>query len=171
MNIRNVTLSVLAGSAIAGAAIAQSETTEAEPTGKGSLEAGILTCELTGGTNFVVISEAEYSCVFDVAGTNYSEVYNAEIGKLGIDLSIENAEVLKWAVVSATGRFDEGFISGEYAGVSADAALGLGASARMLVGGIGDSITLQPVSVGGREGIGIAAGIEQMSLEFVGEAA
>ncbi len=132
------------------------------------IKAGMLTCELTGGKNFVVISEAEYACTFDVAGSDETERYTAEIDKLGIDLSVEKAETIKWAVIAATGTFDPGLISGDYVGVSADAAFGLGAGARVQVGGVDDSITLQPVSVSGRKGMGIAVGVEHMKLDYQG---
>ncbi|WP_233416869.1 DUF992 domain-containing protein [Halovulum marinum] len=140
-----------------------------QSTGGGSLEAGMLTCNLTSSTNLVVISDANYECVFDTSDDSKpDEIYTMNIAKLGVDLSIEKAETLKWAVLSATGRFDQGLITGEYVGASADAAFGLGAGARVQIGGLDDSITLQPVSVSGREGLGIAAGVEQMSLEFKG---
>ena len=150
-------------SLLAGAALAEQQTET------GSIEAGILTCKLTGGTNLVLISEANYDCMLEVAGDRFpDERYSASIGKLGVDLSIEQAETLVWAVVAATGRSDPGLISGEYIGVSADAALGLGVGAHVLVGGFDDSITLQPLSIAGREGLGIAAGVEKLSMEFEG---
>ncbi|MEM7614588.1 MAG: DUF992 domain-containing protein [Pseudomonadota bacterium] len=137
-----------------------------------STEAGILTCELDDATNFVVISQSTYTCIFNNASDEMpDEIYTAEFGKLGIDLTVTEAETLKWAVVSATGRFDEGLISGEYIGASADAALGGGAGVRVLVGGLDDSFTLQPLSVSGSKGIGVAAGLESMSLEYVGPSA
>lgn len=155
----------IAAALTAPAALAQ------DNTGGGSVEAGMLTCELTESANFVVISDAKYTCIFDTARDERpDEIYTAQITKLGVDLSLEKAETLKWAVLSATGRFDKGLITGEYVGASADAALGLGAGARVQVGGLDDSITLQPLSVSGREGLGVAAGIEQMSLEFQGTA-
>ena len=151
----------------AGFAATDAETPKAT-TPEAGIKAGMLTCELTGGKNFVVISEAQYTCVFDVAGSDETERYTAEIDKLGIDLSVEKAETLKWVVISATGTFDPGLINGDYVGVSADAAFGLGAGARVQVGGVDDSITLQPLSVSGRKGMGIAVGVEHMKLTYEG---
>ena len=159
---------IFAGALVAAIGVSGAVAQNQDPDG-GGLEAGVLTCELTDKTNFVVISDATYDCVFDTARDDLpAERYTAKINKLGVDLSIEQAETLKWAVLSATGTFDEGLITGNYVGASADAALGLGAGARVQVGGLDDSITLQPVSVSGRQGLGIAAGVEQMSLDFVG---
>jgi uncharacterized protein DUF992 len=172
MAYRNIFAAAAAAALMAASAQAENNDTVSATNPDGaSVEAGIMTCELTGGTNFVVISEAKYTCVFDVAGDEFAdEIYTAEIGKLGIDLSIEQAETIKWAVLAGTARFDPGLIAGEYIGASADAALGLGAGARVQVGGVDDSFMLQPLSVSGREGLGIAIGIEQMTLEYQGTA-
>jgi len=154
--------------AIGTAGFAAEGDTPKATTPEAGIKAGMLTCELTGGKNFVVISEASYNCNFKVANSDEVEQYTAEIDKLGIDLSVEKAETLKWVVIAATGTFDPGLINGDYIGVSADAAFGLGAGARVQVGGVDDSITLQPVSVSGREGMGIAVGVEHMKLDYQG---
>ena len=127
MTMRKSAAIALALTVAAGGAIAQQEKTVTE-TPAGTIEAGMLTCEMTSSTNLIVISDASYECVFDVAGEEFAdEVYTATIQKLGVDLSIEEAETLKWAVVAATARYDPGLITGEYVGASADAAFGLGA--------------------------------------------
>jgi hypothetical protein len=58
----------------------------------------------------------------------------------------------------------EGALAGNYAGVSADAAVGLGVGANALVGGSKNSIVLQPLSVEGQTGINIAVGVAELSL-------
>ena len=167
MKTRIIAAALAAAIGTTGFAAAAGETPKAT-TPEAGIKAGMLTCELTGGKNFVVISEAKYDCTFNVANSDEVEHYTAKIDKLGIDLSIEKAETLKWAVLAATGTFDPGLINGDYVGVSADAAFGLGAGARVQVGGVDDSITLQPVSVSGREGMGIAVGVEHMKLDYQG---
>jgi hypothetical protein len=57
-----------------------------------------------------------------------------------------------------------GALSGSYGGVTASAAVGVGAGANALVGGLDRSVTLQPLSVEGKTGLEVAAGIGGMTL-------
>jgi hypothetical protein len=50
--------------------------------------------------------------------------------------------------------------------VTASAAIGIGAGANALVGGSGNSIALQPVSVEVTTGLNVAAGIAEMTVSF-----
>jgi len=52
------------------------------------------------------------------------------------------------------------------AGVQASASVGVGAGANVLVGGFDKSITLQPLSVEGQEGVNLAAGIGGLTLKY-----
>lgn len=128
-----------------------------------SVEIGQLTCRQTDRTNLVIFSEASYDCVFDpVSGEN--ESYEGSVSKLGVDLSTSKVETMVWYVFAPSTGLEPGALAGDYIGASADAALGAGAGARVLVGGFDRSFTLQPAAVSGTEGIGIAAGIEQFDL-------
>ncbi len=51
-----------------------------------------------------------------------------------------------------------------YVGVNADASLGLGAGAKVLVGGSHRSIALQPLSVSGQVGVNLALGVAGLTL-------
>lgn len=127
------------------------------------IEIGQLTCRQTDRTNLVIFSEANFACVFDpVSGAN--EAYDGSVTKLGVDLSTSKVETMVWYVFAPSDGVGPGALSGSYGGVSADAALGAGAGARVLVGGFDRSITLQPAAFSGTEGIGVAAGIEQFDL-------
>ena len=59
-----------------------------------------------------------------------------------------------------------GALTGNYVGLSADVAAGLGAGANALIGG--NKVVLQPLSVSGDIGINLAAGIGDFSLTYVG---
>ena len=56
-----------------------------------------------------------------------------------------------------------GALGGDYGGVTAGGAVGVGANAHALVGG-GNNVTLQPVSVEGLTGLNVAAGVASMTL-------
>ena len=59
-----------------------------------------------------------------------------------------------------------GSLSGSYGGVTASGTVGIGVGANVLVGGSGNSIALQPVSVEGTTGLDVAAGVAEMSVNF-----
>jgi hypothetical protein len=68
-------------------------------------------------------------------------------------------------VLAPTNEVGPGALAGDYAGVSAAVAAGLGVGAKALVGGYDKSIALQPLSVEGLEGINVAGGIAVLTLE------
>ena len=53
------------------------------------------------------------------------------------------------------------------AGVTAGASVAIGASANGLIGGLGRSFTLQPISLEGTTGLNVAAGVAGMNLHYV----
>lgn len=128
-----------------------------------SVEIGQLTCRQTDRTNLVLFSSAEFSCTFDpTEGPN--ERYTGKARKIGVDLSTSKVETMVWYVFAPSNGVASGALAGTYLGASADAALGAGAGARVLVGGFQDSFTLQPAAFSGVEGVGIAAGLEEFAL-------
>lgn len=126
------------------------------------IEIGMLTCKQSDSTNLVVFSKATYACDFDpTKGENESCTGKAQ--KIGIDLSVATVETLVWFVFSpSTGK--PGALAGAYVGATADIALGVRAGVKVLVGGFDNSITLQPASVSGSEGVGAAIGLEEFVL-------
>lgn len=67
-----------------------------------------------------------------------------------------------WAVFAPTANVAPGHLAGHYAGVTASGAVGVGAN--VLVGGSGNHIMLQPLSIGGQTGLNVAAGIAALQL-------
>ena len=65
-----------------------------------------------------------------------------------------------------TANVAPGSLAGTYAGATASATVGVGLGANVLVGGSGNSIALQPVSIQGTTGLNVAAGIAAMTLTF-----
>jgi hypothetical protein len=68
-------------------------------------------------------------------------------------------------LVFAPGNVKKGALAGEYMGATADAAVGLGLGANVLLGGSNDQIALQPASVEGVQGLNVAAGFGQITLK------
>ena len=126
------------------------------------VKSGVLTCNVDSGWGFVVGSSRNLRCTF--TGGKRVERYSGEIKKFGIDIGYLQSGVIIWGVLAPTTELGAGALTGEYGGVTAGAALGIGANANVLVGGSDKSISLQPLSVEGDKGINIAAGIATISL-------
>jgi len=83
-----------------------------------------------------------------------------------VDIGFTTGGQLVWSVLQSTTR-RRGVLAGSYAGASAEATLGAGLGANVLVGGNDRSVALQPLSVQGQVGLNVAAGIAEISLQFV----
>ena len=123
---------------------------------------GSLNCRVAGGSGFIFGSTKSLSCLFTRAdGTG--ERYTGEVKKYGVDLGFTEGAYMIW-LVFAPGQVNKGALSGEYVGVTAAAAVGIGLGANVLVGGSNDQITLQPASVEGVTGLNVAAGFGHIVL-------
>lgn len=137
---------MLSGSAMAGAGV----------------NVGSLSCNVAGGVGFIFGSSKSLSCVF-TRPNGTAESYHGDISKFGVDIGFTTESHIIWAVF-APGNIAAGSLAGQYGGVSADVALGLGLGANVLLGGSGNQIALQPLSVNGDVGVNIAAGITTIVL-------
>jgi hypothetical protein len=130
------------------------------------VQAGTLTCDISGGIGFIVGSRKALNCSFIPTPPGPPEFYSGVINKLGVDLGGTRGGVLVWAVYAPTTRA-AGFLAGTYAGASAELTVGGGIGAYILVGGSKSAIQLQPFSVQEQTGINVAAGIAEIELLFV----
>jgi len=92
--------------------------------------------------------------------------YVGAINKFGVDIGYLQGGVIVWTVVAPTANLAPGSLSGTYAGATGSATVGVGVGANVLVGGSGNSIALQPISIEGTTGLNVAAGIAEMTLTF-----
>ena len=127
---------------------------------------GVLECRVTGGVNLIITSSRQLGCVFRPVGNAPVENYAGTVRRLGLDISIQGDGVLIWGVFAPT-RARKGALAGDYIGASASVAAGVGLGANALIGGFGKSVGLQPASIEGQTGIGIAAGIAALRLDAV----
>ena len=144
----------LAAFAIAGAA----------QSAQAAVKIGTLTCVGGEGIGLILGSKKWYSCDFAPAGNGEPDHYEASVTKLGLDIGVTGRTTMVWAVLAATKARRHHELAGNYGGVSADASLGLGAGAKVLVGGSMRSLTLQPLSVQGQTGVNLALGVAGMKL-------
>jgi hypothetical protein len=133
---------------------------------KVTVRAGYLTCHVASGWGFIFGSSRALRCAYAMQ-PNYTEYYNGSIDKLGADIGYLHSGVILWAVVAPTTNLGQGALAGNYRGATASAAVGVGAGANVLFGGLkNSSIALQPVSIEGQNGLNVAAGIVRLSLKF-----
>jgi hypothetical protein len=132
---------------------------------KSGVNVGALSCTVEGGIGLIIGSSKDMQCVFNPADGGASEHYTGTISKLGIDIGITNESYIRW-LVFAPGTINRGALAGGYAGASAEATLGVGLGANVLVGGLDNTIALQPVSIQGQEGLNVAAGVTSLNLDF-----
>jgi len=119
---------------------------------------GYLDCSIGGGVGYVIGSAKEADCVFtSTMGGEARDHYTGVVRKMGVDLGFTTRSRLIWAVFAPTAGYHHGSLAGLYQGASAEATLGAGIGANVLIGGTSGSIHLQTVSVTGQLGLNVAA--------------
>jgi hypothetical protein len=132
---------------------------------RSGVKIGSLNCVIEGGVGLILGSSKEMVCRYRPAGGGRSERYVGRISRLGIDIGVTKKAYMTWAVF-APGKVKRGALAGTYGGASAEATIGVGLGANVLVGGFKKTIALQPLSVQGQEGLNIAAGIAGLRLRY-----
>ena len=138
----------------------------AKPAQAQAVKAGVLTCNVAGGFGFIFGSSRAVNCTFSPGG-GPPQHYTGAINKFGVDIGYVQGAVMVWAVLAPTTTPAPGTLAGTYVGATASATVGVGVGANVLVGGSGNSISLQPLSIEGNTGLNVAGGIAEMSLTYV----
>ncbi|WP_258570756.1 DUF992 domain-containing protein [Flavimaribacter sediminis] len=131
-----------------------------------NVEVGALDCTVSGGEGFIFKSTKELACTFkSIDGSRPVDTYAGSITKYGLDIGKTDKALISWVVFAPTGEnTPPGALAGEYGGVSAEATIGAGLGANVLVGGLEKSIALQPVSVSAQTGLNFALAISELKL-------
>jgi Protein of unknown function (DUF992) len=124
---------------------------------------GVLTCQVAGGAGFIIGSSKDLRCSFESA-TGRQERYVGVIDKFGLDIGVTGPGVMSWTVFAPTSDVRRGALAGNYIGASAQATVGIGAGANLLIGGSDETISLQPLSVEGQTGLNAALAIAGLQL-------
>jgi hypothetical protein len=125
---------------------------------------GTLTCHGHGGVGLIFGSKEHMRCNFETAISGRTYHYVATVTKVGIDIGFTGESTLVWSVLGSTVDVPSEALEGGYGGVTAGATIGIGGNANVLLGGSGQSIVLQPVSVQGQTGLNISAGVAGLTL-------
>jgi hypothetical protein len=127
------------------------------------IEVGALECR-GSTTSFVLGSVTDLNCMFRPAGGGPPEPYRATMRRAGVDIGFNQQVALLWGVWAPSRGSPRYDLSGNYAGGSASATVGIGVGANALFGGSGNTIALQPLSAQGQTGFSAAAGIASLEL-------
>jgi hypothetical protein len=153
-------LSTLAALAVV-AAVALPAPTMAQ--GANRTKVGTLTCDISAGIGLIITSKKDVTCMFTPSQPGPREVYTGSITKFGLDLGATAGGEMVWVVFAPTDR-RFGALAGNYGGASAEATVGAGVGANVLVGGSNRTVSLQPLSVQGQAGLNLAVGVAGLDL-------
>jgi hypothetical protein len=128
------------------------------------VKVGDLTCNVSSGFGFIFGSSKDLHCTYRPSG-HPREHYVGAVNKYGVDIGYTEGGILVWGVFAPTSDLAPGALSGTYAGATADATIGVGLGANVLIGGLKKSIALQPLSIEGNKGLNVAAGIGSITLK------
>lgn len=129
-----------------------------------TVRAGTLECDISGGVGLVFVEKQEMRCTYRPASGKAPEQYIGKIEEVGIALGATAGGVMVWGVLAAEHDVARGALAGTYAGVSANASIGIGGGANILVGGTGRAFILQPLSLEGQVGLNVAGGVTTVTL-------
>ena len=132
--------------------------------GPNRTKAGTLTCDISGGMGMIIASKKGVACMFTPAQPGPREVYTGSITKFGLDVGATSGGEMVWSVFAPSNKHF-GALAGNYAGASAEATVGAGLGANVLVGGSNRTVALQPVSVQGQTGLNLAVGVSELQLQ------
>jgi hypothetical protein len=93
------------------------------------------------------------------------ENYAARITRVGVDIGMTTENALAWVVWAPTKKIGPGELTGKFGGVAAGAAIGVGGTANVLLGGSNNSVALQPISLVGSRGANVVAGVAGLDLD------
>lgn len=130
------------------------------------VRAGILQCRGGQNVGFVVGSVNSFECVFQSEGRR-PEPYVATVRRFGVDVGFTQQTQLTWAVNAPARAVGRGELAGNYGGVGANVAVGIGGGGNFLLGGAQNAYALQPISLQGQTGLNVAAGIADLELQPV----
>jgi hypothetical protein len=145
---------IVAGALVGGSAMAQT-----------IVKAGALSCDVSAGVGMILVQKQTLRCAFQPSNGGPPDYYVGRIVEYGAALGAVAAGHLIWGVIAPASGVPQGALAGTYAGAGAEATVGAGLGANVLIGGTGRAFSLQPLSVEGQTGLNVAAGITTVTLE------
>jgi hypothetical protein len=132
------------------------------------VEVGVLRCTMSASIGALAGSRRRMACRFVFDSGQRTARYSGTITRLGFDIGVTAGGIMSWKVLTRTRAVGPSVIAGHYIGVSGDVSMGVGAGAKVLIGGSRRSTMLQPVALVGNVGVNLALGITGLTLRYSG---
>ena len=126
---------------------------------------GSLTCNVGGGTGYILASRKSLDCVFLAKDGVQTAQYTGTINKVGIDIGYTRAVHTIWRVYSLGSDRGPGDLSGTYVGEQGTVAAGGQAGGNWIYGGPNAEIGMIASGIVQDAGYNLATGIAEMSLK------
>ena len=150
----------------AGACMQQSSPQQLNTTNANSrIYIGALSCNVAGGTGYVLASSKTMECVF-LDRNGQSAEYSGTINKVGIDIGYTKAVHTVWRVYSLGSDRKANQLSGTYVGEQGTVAAGGQAGGNWIYGGPNAEIGMVASGIVKDAGYNLATGIAEMSLKL-----
>jgi hypothetical protein len=142
----------------------------ADPPTTGGFVIGTLTCTSDPSTqeNRIINSKVQVTCELKY-NKGQKERYVGETGiGVGLDLNWKRSDTLVYTVIAGSQDTTPGAggLAGKFVGGKGSVTLGVGGGAGVLVGGSSTNLTLQPLTLEGSKGLGIAGGVSYLTLKL-----
>jgi hypothetical protein len=128
------------------------------------VKVGQLECAVSDTDKKLFSTHLVLACKYIDANGNNAGSYQGSIHRTGLDIGNIKTTQFTW-IVGTAGDPANVKLDGSYIGAEAGASAGAGAGANYLTGGFNDEISLQPYSVEGKSGIGLAIGGQKLVLK------
>ena len=131
------------------------------------VELGVLDCTIEGGTGFIIGSKKDLRCTFKSGRRRPSrpKAISAPSANGASTSARPTRPSCSWLVLAPSSNiYAPGALAGDYVGASAEVTAAVGAGANLLVGGSGNTFTLQPLSVQTQTGLNLAVGVTSFQL-------
>ena len=130
------------------------------------MQAGTLVCQTSIELGVIVGSQEALSCTFTPSVPGPIQSYSGTITKLGLDLGAASQGVIVWLVYAPT-SLRAGELAGAYVGATAEATIGAGLGANVLVGGSGQTSRASTGLDSGQVGLNLAVGFAELQLRLM----
>jgi hypothetical protein len=127
-------------------------------------QVGALNCNLAPSVDLIVVAKQKMTCQFTPSAGGPAQNYTGAMTTVGVDLGALAGGTLAWAVFASTSGPQFAALDGTYVGGSADATVGVGGGANVLVGGSARNVSLQPLSLEGTAGLNVQLGVSSLEL-------
>jgi Protein of unknown function (DUF992) len=157
-----VTLALTVGACMEQSTAQQLNTTNANS----RIYIGSLTCNIEGGTGYILGSSKSMDCVFLGKDGISTAQYSGTINKVGVDIGYTKAVHTIWRVYSLGSERAATSLSGTYVGEQGTAAAGSQAGGNWLYGGPNAEIGMIASGIVQDAGYNLAMGIGAMSIKL-----